>query len=235
MPLFFTPHINSELLELPESEAHHAHSVLRMRVGERCTVTDGRGLMCQGEIAEISSKMCLVSIVERQENYRKWPYTIHIAVAPTKNIDRYEWFLEKATEIGVDHVTPLLCAHSERKVVKKERSEKVVMSAVKQSVKAYIPQVDELTAFDDFLATLSEGGQRFIAHCDEIVERRKELKHILQPAGDYIILIGPEGDFSPEEVKQANAAGFVSVTLGQQRLRTETAALYGVAVAAIKN
>jgi 16S rRNA (uracil1498-N3)-methyltransferase len=149
-------------------------------------------------------------------------FRVHVAIAPTKNMERIEWFLEKATEIGIDHINPLLCCFSERKEIKGERLEKVMVSAMKQSLKAYLPQLDPLTRFSDFISQPFE-GQKFIAHCDE--QHRDVLKQLILPNQQYLILIGPEGDFSPEEISLAIQAGFHPVSLGDSRLRTETAGL----------
>jgi 16S rRNA (uracil1498-N3)-methyltransferase len=147
-------------------------------------------------------------------------FEVHIAIAPTKNIERMEWFLEKATEIGVTRVTPLLCRYSERKEIKHDRLEKVMVSAMKQSLKAYLPKLDELTKFNE-LINQPFSGQKFIAHCDD--QHRDLLRNLVEPNRDYLILIGPEGDFSSEEIEMAMQAGFLPVSLGNSRLRTETA------------
>ncbi|MFI3294816.1 MAG: RsmE family RNA methyltransferase [Rikenellaceae bacterium] len=236
MNLFFAEELSSQVI-LSSEESRHTVSVLRMRVGDCVMVTDGRGTMCWGEISVAEPKRVVIDVQRRVEDYQRRDYTLWMGVAPTKNIDRYEWFLEKATEVGVDRITPLLCDHSERRVVKRERSEKVVIGAVKQSQKAYLPSVDELTRFSDYLSeVVSVAGSRqlFIAHCDDLREK-VELKDVLVGGGDYVVLIGPEGDFSPSEVSLAHSHGFRSVSLGASRLRTETAALYSVVCASLRN
>lgn len=234
MHQFFVEDLSQSVVALSPEESRHAASVLRVRNGLSVLVTDGRGLMCHAEVVDVSGKSVSLKITERIADYGRRSYELCVAVAPTKNIDRYEWFLEKATEIGIDRITPLLCSHSERKVVKRDRSEKVVLAAVKQSQKAYVPQIDELTPFATFLRDLPADAQLFIAHCDPDGDKH-ELKELLLSGGSYVILIGPEGDFSPSEVDLAHKAGFRSVALGLSRLRTETAALYATALAAIQN
>ena len=163
-----------------------------------------------------------MKIVKTELNGGKPNFRVHIAIAPTKNIERIEWFLEKATEIGINRVTPLLCRFSERKEIKAERLEKVMISAMKQSLKAYLPQLDELTRFNEFIQQPFD-GQKYIAHCDN--QHRDLLRNKVIPGQNYLILIGPEGDFSTEEIELALKHGFQPVSLGESRLRTETAGL----------
>ncbi len=204
--------------------------VLRLVEGDEIEVVDGAGMLYRCRIAMAHAKHCGVEIVSQQACPPHWGRKIMIAVAPTKNLDRIEWMAEKCTEIGVDRITPLLCRHSERKVLKTERLHKIVVAAMKQSLKAQLPQLDELTPIEDFLAEDSD-AQRFIAYCDESLPRdeRKSLAQVYEPSRDAVVLIGPEGDFDPQEVALALKAGFVPVTLGESRLRTETAALMAVA------
>ena len=204
--------------------------VLRLVEGDEIEVVDGAGMLYRCRIAMAHAKHCGVEIVSKQACLPHWGRKIMIAVAPTKNLDRIEWMAEKCTEIGVDRITPLLCRHSERKVLKTERLHKIVVAAMKQSLKAQLPQLDELTPIEDFLAENSD-AQRFIAYCDESLPRdeRKSLAQVYEPSRDAVVLIGPEGDFDPQEVALALKAGFVPVTLGESRLRTETAALMAVA------
>lgn len=232
MTLFFAENIDGQMVQLSSEESRHLASVLRLKAGDAVRVTDGKGVMCDAKVVEPNAKAAILKVEKRHENFAKRGYELTIAVAPTKNIDRYEWFLEKATEIGVDRVIPLLCEHSERKIVRLDRAEKVVLSAVKQSFKAFIPRVEELTRFEDFLNSLPSGSDRFIAHCDD-AEEKVELKSVAQNHTSSIVLIGPEGDFSDAEVELAHKHGFKSVGLGRERLRTETAALYAVALFAI--
>lgn len=208
---------------LPESEARHCIQVLRHKVGDRIHFIDGQGGLYEGEIAEAGKKTCLLKVISHKENHGKRPYRVHLAVAPTKNISRMEWLLEKATEIGLDTFTPLLCSHSERRVLKLERLEKIAISAAKQSVKAYLPQLNPLTSFEAFLKEAPAEAGRYIAYLGEGV--KESLKQNYKPGQDVCLLIGPEGGFSPQEAEAAVSSGFTPVTLGESRLRTETAAL----------
>ena len=194
--------------------------VLRMMVGDAINLVDGKGGFYTAKIADANPKRCRVDVVSKIEDYGKRPYHLHIAIGPTKLIDRYEWFLEKVTEIGIDEITPLESFHSERRVVKQERSEKVVTAAVKQSMKAFHPIVNEITSFKE-LVKLPFNGKMLIAHCN--VGNKILLKKALEPNENALILIGPEGDFSVEEVEMAVQNGFVEISLGDSRLRTETA------------
>ena len=237
MSLFYFPQpiIEGQTIQLDETEARHAAGVLRSKIGDQITVTNGLGTMAKASIVSNSNKNFSLLIDSADHNYRPISYKLHVAVAPTKNIDRYEWFLEKSTEIGISKITPLLASHSERKIVKHDRSEKILISAMKQSQKAFLPTLDELMSIKSFLQGVEKSSaQKFIAHCDDEATKI-ELYHALEPSKEYIILIGPEGDFSPEEVDLAHKCGFKSVALGPERLRTETAALYATIVAATKN
>jgi len=220
MHIFYTPELSGKTYILDETESKHCVRVLRLEKGDEITLVDGRGGFFTAEIADPNPKRCAVNVTKSDLNFGQRNFQVHLAIAPTKNMDRIEWFLEKATEIGVSRVTPLLCRHSERKEIKHDRLEKVMISAMKQSLKAYLPQLDELTKFSDFVRQPFE-GQKFIAHCEE--QHRELLKNAMIPNKNYLILIGPEGDFSPEEIEMAIAAGFVPVSLGDSRLRTETA------------
>lgn len=220
MHIFYTPEITGKTYTLDETESKHCVRVLRLEKGDEITLVDGRGGFFTAEIADPDPKRCTVTVIKSELNFGIRNFQVQVAIAPTKNIERIEWFLEKATEIGINRVTPLLCRHSERKEIKHERLEKVMVSAMKQSLKAYLPQLDELTKFNDLIRQPFE-GQKFIAHCEE--QHRDLLKNAVKSGGNYLILIGPEGDFSPEEIELAIAAGFVPVSLGDSRLRTETA------------
>lgn len=224
MHLFYTPDI-ATTLELPQEEAAHALRVLRLTEGEEVMLTDGKGSFYQAEIDVISGKRCYVRIVEANTPDSLWRGHLHLAMAPTKNMDRIEWFAEKATEIGVDEISFLDCRFSERKVVKNERVEKILVSAMKQSLKPTLPRLNPMKPFNKFI-TQSFSGKKFIAHCYE--GEKDSLMHAIQPGEDVLVLIGPEGDFSPEEVDMAIAQGFLPITLGKSRLRTETAALVAV-------
>lgn len=197
--------------------------VLRLREGDELHITDGRGTLYRAEVEEAHPKHCTIRIVEEHLEWEKRPYRLTVAVAPTKNIDRIEWFVEKATESGIDRIVPILCDHSERKVIKEERLEKIAVSAMKQSLKAYKPEITPLTPIRALLAEPFE-GVKLIAHCEEDMER-VFMGDVVTKGEDVMILIGPEGDFSKEEIEVARKAGFREVTLGQSRLRTETAAL----------
>jgi len=220
MHIFYTPEISGKTYTLDETESKHCVRVLRLEKGDEITLADGKGGWFSAEIADPNPKRCVVNVIKSELNFGKREYQIHIAIAPTKNMDRIEWFLEKTTEIGINRVTPLLCRFSERKEVKLDRLEKVMISAMKQSLKAYLPQLDELTKFSDFIHQPFD-GQKFIAHCEE--QHRELLKNTVKTGENYLILIGPEGDFSPEEIELAINAGFLPVSLGNSRLRTETA------------
>lgn len=236
MQLFYAPDIDfsSDSYTLSEEESRHCVRVLRLRVGDSLYVTDGNGTLCRAEIAAISPKNCTLSLRERTEAFEKRNYRLCVAIAPTKNTDRLEWFVEKATEIGIDRIVPLLTEHGERRVLKTDRLMRVATGAVKQSLKAYHPQIDELTPFRQVVEDQSFEGQKFIAYCGEEVERTP-LKACVQPGEDVLVLIGPEGDFSPEEVVMACRNGFVPVSLGRSRLRTETAGVVAVHTVALLN
>ena len=226
MHVFYTPDIQKNL-ELPEEEAQHCVRVLRLNIGDEITLTDGNGNFYRAEITAATNKRCLVKILETIPQEPLWSGHLHIAMAPTKNMDRNEWFAEKATEIGFDELTFLNCRFSERKVIKMERIEKIVVSAIKQSLKARLPRLNEMTDFDKFI-TQEFPGQKFIAHCYK--GEKPLLKNILKPGEDALVLIGPEGDFSEEEVTKAIEKGFQPISLGKSRLRTETAALVATMV-----
>lgn len=224
MHVFYTPDIDT-CPELPEEEAGHCLRVLRLGVGDEVMLTDGKGFFYKAVISAATGKRCQVKVVEKIEQEKFWKGHLHLAMAPTKNMDRIEWFAEKATEIGFDELSFLNCRFSERKVIKTERIEKIVVSAMKQSLKARKPIVNEMTDFAKFMQRDFQ-GQKFIAHCYE--GEKPLLKEVLKPGEDTLVLIGPEGDFSPEEVQKAEALGFQPISLGKSRLRTETAALVAV-------
>lgn len=224
MHLFYTPEI-AHSHELPADEAAHALRVLRLQPGDEVRLTDGQGGFYHARISECNRKRCMVEVIEREEQAPLWTGHLHLALAPTKNMDRMEWLAEKATEIGFDELTFLNCQWSERRIVKGERIEKILISAMKQSLKARLPKLNDITDFAQFVKQ-PVGGQKFIAHCHE--GEKSPLRQALQPEQDALVLIGPEGDFSPDEVALAVAEGFTPVTLGNTRLRTETAALVAV-------
>ncbi len=234
MQLFYAADFTAPEYMLSEEESRHAVKVLRLTEGDTLHITDGRGNLYRCEVASAHQKHCLVRVVEHFAEFEKMTYNLTMAVAPTKNIDRYEWFLEKATEIGVTEFVPLVSEHSERKVIKAEREEKVVTAAVKQSLKAYHPHLADITPFSEVVCK-EFAGRKFIAHCGEAVKEKKYLASTLRKGEDVLILIGPEGDFSPEEVQLAVANGFEEITLGTQRFRTETAAVVAVDMVSIVN
>ena len=216
----------SEVIMLHEEEARHALKVLRLKLDDEVYATDGLGNWFQCSISEIGKRHCALRIIKHEKEKGKRNYKIHIAVAPTKNIKRFEWFLEKATEIGIDEITPIITEHSERREMKTERSKRVITSAMKQSLKAYHPQLNEVIRFVDFLKNIKE-DELLIAHL--INDKQMDLKHTYKQSLDVCILIGPEGDFGDEEVKLAMKKGFKAVKMGNERLRTETAALFATA------
>lgn len=224
--IFYAPDIEQTSC-LPEEEATHAVRVLRMQEGDEVICTDGRGTLYRCTITLCTKKSCHLSIDSRQPWHRYWQSDTLLAVAPTKNIDRMEWLAEKATEIGLDRLTFLLTDNSERTVVKTERIDKILVSAMKQSHKALKPALDGMMRFKDLLARPFE-GQKFIAHCYDTATPKPHLKDICKADTPTLVLIGPEGDFSIDEVRAAEQAGFQSVSLGESRLRTETAALAAV-------
>jgi 16S rRNA (uracil1498-N3)-methyltransferase len=202
-------------------ESFHCIKVLRMRVGEMIHLTDGNGNLYLGRILEQNVKGCPVMLESIEENYGKRPFWLHLAVAPTKNIARFEWFLEKATEIGIDEITPLICEHSERVQLRTDRLQKIILSAAKQSLKTYLPVLNEAVKFNDFM-NLNHPSSLFVAYVEET--QPLHLKNAYKQ-GDCTVLIGPEGDFSKKEMETSISKGFSPVSLGPSRLRTETAAL----------
>ncbi len=222
MQVFYTPEIKKITYQLTEEESKHAIKVLRLKVGDEICMIDGKGGMYFGIIDEPDSKKCVIRVIEKIEQYNRRNYYLHIAIAPTKNIERFEWFLEKATEIGIDEITPLLCQRSERKVIKTERLEKIILSAMKQSKRAYKPLFNKLTSFSNFISNKIDGSV-FIAHCEDV--SKPSLKSQVAQSQKITILIGPEGDFSIDEIEQAKSKGYQEVHLGKSRLRTETAGI----------
>lgn len=221
MQIFYTPDIAVNP-ELPEEEAGHCIRVLRLGEGSEILLTDGQGSFYKAAISRAHPKHCEVSILETWHQSALWNFQLHIAVAPTKNMDRMEWFAEKATEIGINAVTCLNCRFSERRDIKPARLEKIMVSAMKQSQKATLPQFAGMTDFKSFVGQSFE-GRKFIAHCED--GQKTLLKQTYKPGENALILIGPEGDFSPEEIALALKNGFEPISLGDSRLRTETAAL----------
>lgn len=215
--------------ELPEEEAQHALRVLRMKEGDEMMLMDGAGTFYKAIVTAASNKHCFYQIKERLPQYPSWQGHLHLAIAPTKMMDRMEWMVEKAVEVGVDELTFLDCRFSERHVIKLPRIEKIVVSAMKQSRKACMPQINEMTDFSRFVESHIT-GRRYIAHCYQEIDRENLFDNLRKPSleQDALVLVGPEGDFSVDEVQMAIEAGFVSVDLGTSRLRTETAGLSAV-------
>jgi 16S rRNA (uracil1498-N3)-methyltransferase len=223
MHIFYTPELSSDTFTLNEEESRHCSKVLRLSLGDVVHLIDGRGGLYEAEISAVNKKNVQLNVIHKQVEFGKRNHHLHIAIAPTKNIDRLEWFLEKATEIGIDEITPLICDRSERKIVKEERLDKVITSAVKQSLTAYHPRLNQTIAFSDFMKQ-EFTGERLIAHCMDD-SSKQFINELVSKHQSYLILIGPEGDFSPTELNSALQNGFKPVTLGTTRLRTETAAL----------
>lgn len=223
MQLFYTPELTPETKHytFSKEESKHIVRVLRKKEDDILHITNGKGFMFTATITIADQKNCVIVITSHEFQEPK-SYKLHLAVAPTKMNDRYEWFLEKATEIGIDTITPILCDHSERKVIKVERFEKIIQSATKQSLTTYFPELKPAISFSNFIKEHTD-TQLFIAHCEE--DKKQSLKQVLQPQKDVTILIGPEGDFSIKEIALALQNSYVPVTLGDTRLRTETAAI----------
>jgi 16S rRNA (uracil1498-N3)-methyltransferase len=218
---FYAPDIENDLV-LPEDESKHCTQVLRLKSDEKILITDGRGFTYEAVLQDIKSRNCKVEITNKRLQPPFFLEKIHIAVAPTKNIDRTEWFVEKAIEIGISEITFLRCQHSERKEINLNRIKKVAVSAMKQSQKAMLPGINEMIDFKKFISR-DWYGTKMIAHCQDT--ERQYIKKTYQEHSDTVILIGPEGDFTPEEIEMAVNKGFIPVSLGNSRLRTETAAL----------
>lgn len=233
MTLFYTPDITpGEHYTLPEEESRHGIKVLRLQEGDKVYLADGKGRLYSAEVLEPHPKHCRLRLLDVSEEVGRRPYFLHVAIAPTKNITRFEWFLEKATEIGVDEITPVIARRSERRALRTGRLKKVITSAMKQSLQAYHPVLHEPVGLEDFLAagnmTAYPGDAgphdcRLIAHCDE--GDKRTIRQVLKPGQSALVLIGPEGDFTPDEVEQALDQGFLPLSLGESRLRTETAGL----------
>lgn len=223
---FYSPDI-TETLTLPESDSGHAIRVLRLGLGDELQVIDGRGNVFDCRIADPHPKHTRLEVTGQREQPLPWSHRIVAAVAPTKHLDRMEWLVEKLVEVGINRFIPVLTTRSERKVIKRERLEKIAVAAMKQSLKAVLPQIDELTPLREVIRLMPE-AQRFVGYCDDDVAERRDFAGEYAPGRDTLILIGPEGDFTPAEIEATIAAGIMPVTFGSNRLRTETAALYAV-------
>src|SRR5690554_7635558 len=219
--LFYSPDIDN-ISQLPEYESQTCAKVLRMRSGDKLTVTDGKGFFYHCELIDASSKGCTISVLNRYEVPTGRNLKLHIAFSPTKQMDRNEWFIEKATEIGVDKFTPIITSFSERKEIKTERLKKTAVSAMKQSLQSFLPEIDKPIKFYDFIK-IPFDGEKYIAHCHDLP--KKPLTQTYIKGQNALIVIGPEGDFSEEEVYESTKYGFIPISLGDTRLRTETAAL----------
>lgn len=232
MHVFYTSELNETMAFLPEQESGHAIRVLRLRRGDKVWITDGKGGWYEGSIEQEHPKRCIVAVHPVSAPYLKQPYRLTMAVAPTKNPERLDWFIEKAVEIGIDVFIPLITSFSERKNINHTRLEKLALAAMKQSMKAWAPEIMPMQKFEETIA-LPFAGAKFIAHCHAGV--KPFLGKLIQPGEDVFILIGPEGDFSTGEVKEAAKNGFLEVSLGHSRLRTETAAMVACHTVALRN
>lgn len=233
MNYFYCPTIDEQQASftLDEAESKHISRVLRLVIGDEIIILNGKGLVFQCEITSVGKK-CSVTVLKVEKYEAEQPH-IHIAIAPTKNNDRLEWFIEKTTEIGVSEITPIICSNSERKIIKLERLQKTAIAAIKQSGRAFLPKINEAIKFKDFLKK-HNAEQKFIAHCYE--ENQQHLKELYTLGKDVLILIGPEGDFSLEEVENAmKNHNFIPISLGRNRLRTETAGVYACTTIKIIN
>ena len=236
MELFYSSQVELSTLRLSEEESGHCVRVLRHRAGDEISVIDGKGCLYRCRLTVADHKAAEAEILSREEGFGSHPYRLTMAVCPTKNIDRYEWFIEKATEIGLDEIVPVIRKHSERKVVKTDRLRRIVLSAAKQSLKADVPEVAEACSIKDFIESCPESKLKLIAYCDETLDRDKRMSvldalkaaELTDDPREIAVLIGPEGDFSEDEVALALSRGWLPVHLGNSRLRTETAALVAV-------
>jgi 16S rRNA (uracil1498-N3)-methyltransferase len=222
MHVFYAPGLALSENILTAEESHHAVKVLRLRAGDEIVVADGKGLTAKAALTVPDSRSVMFEVIGEVSMQPARPFHLHIAIAPTKNIDRLEWFLEKATECGVDSITPIICENSERVNLKPERLEKILLSAMKQSLRAHLPVLHPMTKIKEVLSAPFE-GQKFIPHCGDGL--RQSFKETYKTGGGALVLIGPEGDFSASEIKIALENNFVPVVMGNYRLRTETAAL----------
>ena len=221
MNIFFASNIVGDVLEFDEEEIRHLQ-VLRYSREDQIQVVDGKGNWYVAELLDLSKKRAVAKVIEHTSSPQRKPYHLHLAIAPTKNIDRLEWFLEKATEIGVDEITPILCRNSERTQIRLDRLEKILLSAMKQSLKVFLPKLNPLTPLKTFIQEQENfDGQKCIAWITD--PPAALLQQTYQPGQSVIVVIGPEGDFAPEEIELATQCNFSPVSLGQSRLRTETA------------
>jgi len=234
MHLFYTPNITDITYILNEQESKHCIKVLRLNEGDKINLIDGVGNFYLAEITHSHQKKCKIKVIKKTENYSRRNYNLTIAIAPTKNNERLEWFCEKSTEIGIDKIIPFTSFNSERRNIKTEKFEKTIISAMKQSYKALKPEFTELIKYKS-LVKQEFKGNKYIAHCNNAVCSFKQLKDDYSKGTDAIILIGPEGDFTPEEVQLAIDNGYIEINLGDYRLRTETAGLVSVMTISLLN
>ncbi len=232
MRLFYAQNIKSPNFTFDQQESRHIAKVLRLKVGDRLFLTDGNGYFYDAEISEVSSKYCSVNILKK-EYQKKHDYYLHVAISPTKSNDRFEWFLEKATEIGIDEITPLLTKNSERTKIKVDRYRKVIESAMKQSHKAFHPKLNDLTSLENFLNQDLDYDKKLMAHCYDT--HKYSLKQLVSVKQRVLIMIGPEGDFTMEEIEHSKKMGIYPLSLGAYRLRTETAGVASVQSVAFIN
>jgi len=223
MHVFYAPKIKAEKYILDKKESKHCVKVLRLRKSEPVKLIDGEGNLYDGVIAELNPEGCVINITNIIKDYQKRPYKLHLAVSPLKNPDRFDWLIEKSVEIGVDEITPLICTNSEKKSIRPERINNIIISAMKQSIKARLTFLNPVTSFSEFVRKDFTGIQ-MIAHCSTGYTR-EHIKNIYSKGHDAVLLIGPEGDFTDDEIREAISMGFISIHLGPSRLRTETAAV----------
>jgi len=224
MQLFFNPNINSktQTFTFDKEESRHIVKALRKKEGDILSITNGLGFLFSAEIINLNDKKCSVQIISFEEIEKPWNYHLHIAIAPTKMNERFAWFLEKSTEIGIDEITPIICENSERKVFKKERMQKVIVSAAKQSLKFTFPKLNDPIKLSDFISKV-DAEIKLIAHCED--SKKNSLMKVIKTKKDILVLIGPEGDFSVKEISKALQHQYIPLSLGKSRLRTETAGL----------
>jgi 16S rRNA (uracil1498-N3)-methyltransferase len=224
MQLFHNPDINlsANIFSFDKNESRHIIKVLRKKEKDQLQITNGKGMLFNSEIIKANDKKCVIQIISAELQPKPWTYHLHIAIAPTKMNDRYEWFLEKSTEIGIDEITPIICDNSERKTIKIDRFKKVIVSAIKQSLKYQLPILNDPIKFSEFIKKDFKGS-RLIAHCDKT--DRQKLKQESVTHNNITVLIGPEGDFSTKEINAALQHKFIPLSLGKSRLRTETAGI----------
>lgn len=220
---FYHSELSEKTIELSSEESRHCARVLRLKTGDNIAITDGNGHLAAGTILQVDTRQTVVNIENIETRTTERPFHLHMAVAPTKNIDRFEWFLEKATETGIDEITPVLCSQSERSVIKPERLHKILVAALKQSQRTNLPQLNPMVKFTDFISQKTMATHKFIAHCDE--GEKSFLHQTYQKGESALVMIGPEGDFSGDEIRHAMQIRFKAISLGDFRLRTETAAL----------